>query len=157
MQLYWNHTSSWVISSKVVAFLQNTFSEEHLWRAASGDLHYNKKQTISSFVSLHSYNSSTPVQRFSPLLPSFTPPVPRILLIPIIPILILIIPNYSSYSDPDSPHFHPDFSHSHHSHPDFPHSHHFPDSVSWFHIPAFTDSFLSYRDRYKGTYIPTVI
>ena len=30
MQLYWNHTSAWVISCKFVAFLQNTFSEENL-------------------------------------------------------------------------------------------------------------------------------
>ena len=29
MQLYWNHTSAWVISSKFAAFLQNIFSEEH--------------------------------------------------------------------------------------------------------------------------------
>ena len=30
MQLYWNNTSAWVISSKFDAFLQNTFSEKHL-------------------------------------------------------------------------------------------------------------------------------
>ena len=42
MQLYyWNHTTAWVISRKFGAILQNTFSEEHLWRAASGRLHYN--------------------------------------------------------------------------------------------------------------------
>ena len=52
MQLYWNHTSAWVISSKFAAFLQNTFSEEHLWRAASGHLHYNKKHTATCFLSL---------------------------------------------------------------------------------------------------------
>ena len=41
MQLYWNHTSSWVMSSKFAAFLQNTSSEEYLWRAAFGHLYYN--------------------------------------------------------------------------------------------------------------------
>ena len=34
-QLYWNHTSKWVFSSKFAAYFQNTFSEEHLWMAAS--------------------------------------------------------------------------------------------------------------------------
>ena len=29
MQLYWNDTSAWVISSKLNAFLQNIFSEEN--------------------------------------------------------------------------------------------------------------------------------
>ena len=32
-----------MISCKFAAFLQNTFSEEQLWRAASAHLHYNKK------------------------------------------------------------------------------------------------------------------
>ena len=36
--------SVWVISCKFAAFLQNNFSEQHLWTAASGHLHYNKKQ-----------------------------------------------------------------------------------------------------------------
>ena len=31
MQLYWNNTSTWVISSKFAAFLQNIFSEEHYY------------------------------------------------------------------------------------------------------------------------------
>ena len=29
-----NHTSAWVFSCKFAAHFQNTFSEEHLWRAA---------------------------------------------------------------------------------------------------------------------------
>ena len=34
-QLYLNHTSAWVFSCKIAAYLQNTFSLEHLWIAAS--------------------------------------------------------------------------------------------------------------------------
>ena len=34
-QLYWNRTSVWVFSCKFVAYFQNTFSLEHIWRAAS--------------------------------------------------------------------------------------------------------------------------
>ena len=37
LQLYWNHTSAWVISCKVAAYFQNTFSQEHLRVAASLD------------------------------------------------------------------------------------------------------------------------
>ena len=44
MQLYWIHTSAQVISCKFAAFLQNTFCEQHLWRADSGHLDHNKKQ-----------------------------------------------------------------------------------------------------------------
>ena len=36
-QLYWNHTSAWVFSCKIATYFQNTFSKEHLWRAASDD------------------------------------------------------------------------------------------------------------------------
>ena len=32
-QLYWNHTSTWVLSFKFAAYFRNTFSYEHLWRA----------------------------------------------------------------------------------------------------------------------------
>ena len=35
IQLYWNHTSAWVTSCRFVADLQNTFSEDHIWRAAT--------------------------------------------------------------------------------------------------------------------------
>ena len=35
LQLYWNHTSSWVFSCKFAVYFQNTFHEEHLWMAAS--------------------------------------------------------------------------------------------------------------------------
>ena len=34
-QLYWNHTSAWVFSSKFAAYFQNTFPEKHLWMASS--------------------------------------------------------------------------------------------------------------------------
>ena len=34
-KLYWNHTLEWVFSCIFAAYLQNTFSEEHLWMAAS--------------------------------------------------------------------------------------------------------------------------
>ena len=52
------YTSAWVISYKFAAFLQNTFSEEHLWRGASGHLHYNKKHK-HIFLSIHWYKSNT--------------------------------------------------------------------------------------------------
>ena len=35
LQLYWNHASAWVLSCKFVAYFQNTFSQEHVWTAAS--------------------------------------------------------------------------------------------------------------------------
>ena len=109
MQLYWNHTSAWVISSKFVAFLQNTFSEKHLWGTASGNLHYNKKHTVSCLLFLstvvinqfHSYTKiltpisfiPTPSSLHSTLIPCIPTPIPIIpTLIPRIPTLIPIIP-----------------------------------------------------------------
>ena len=35
LQLYWDHTSTWVFSSKFATYFQNAFSWEHLWTAAS--------------------------------------------------------------------------------------------------------------------------
>ena len=35
LQLYWNHTLTWVFSCKLAAYFLNTFSEEHPWVAAS--------------------------------------------------------------------------------------------------------------------------
>ena len=35
LQLYWNHSSAWLFSRKFAAYFQNTFSLEHVWRAAS--------------------------------------------------------------------------------------------------------------------------
>ena len=35
LQLYWNHPSEWVFSCKVYEYFQKTFSNEHLWMAAS--------------------------------------------------------------------------------------------------------------------------
>ena len=101
MQLYWNHTSAWVISSKFAAFLQNTFSEEH-----HGGLPLDIYTIIrnTQFLIIHSYTKN--------------------LIIPFIPTLSF------SHSHPNSPHSHPDSHHSHsdfpHSHPYFPHSQ--PDS-----------------------------
>ena len=34
-KLCWNHTSAWMISCEFAAYFQNTFSQEHLWTAAS--------------------------------------------------------------------------------------------------------------------------
>ena len=102
MQLYWNHTSAWVISSKFAAFLQNPFSEEHLWRAASGHLHYKKKHTVSCFLSLskaviHQFHSYTKILTFIPFLPTLIPRIPTLIphiltLIPRIPIIPITFP-----------------------------------------------------------------
>ena len=35
LQLYWNHTSTWVFSCNFASYFQNTFSKEHLYTAAS--------------------------------------------------------------------------------------------------------------------------
>ena len=35
LQLYWNRTLTWVFSCKFAACFQNSFSQEHLWMAAS--------------------------------------------------------------------------------------------------------------------------
>ena len=35
LQLYWNRSSAWVFTGKFALYFQNTFSFEHLWRAAS--------------------------------------------------------------------------------------------------------------------------
>ena len=89
MQLYWNHTFAWMISSKFAAFLQNTFSKKHLWRAASGHLHYNKKHTVSCFLSLstviiHQFHYYTKILTPIPFI--LTPISPIHTLIPHIPI-----------------------------------------------------------------------
>ena len=119
-----------MISSKFAAFLHYTFSEQDLWMAASEHLHYNKKHTVSCFLSLptviiHQFHSYTKILTIIPFSP--TPSFP--------------------YSRPESPHllhFHPvrisTQPDSHHSHPDSTHSHHSPHSVPWFPILASTDS-----------------
>ena len=38
LQLYWNHTSAWVISCKFAAYFQNTFYWEYLRMAASDEI-----------------------------------------------------------------------------------------------------------------------
>ena len=155
MRLYWNHTSAWMISSKFAAFLQNTISEEHLWRAASGHLYYNTKHTVSRFLSLsaviiHQFHFYTKILTLIPFIPtshflafppwfsSFPPWFPAF--------------HHSFPDSPHSPHSYPDSPHSLHSHPDYPHSHHSPLSVSWFPIPAFTESgkIVFYSVKYKN-------
>ena len=92
-------------SSKFAAFLQNTFSEEHLWKAASGHLHYNKKHTFSCFLSLsiviiHQFHSYTKILTLIPVIPTPVPRIPTLIpsisrapiLFPIIPTLIPLIP-----------------------------------------------------------------
>ena len=83
MQLYWNHTSAWVISSKFAAFLQNTFSEEH-----HGGLPLDIYTIIrnTQFLIIHSYTKN-------------------LIIIPFIPTLSF------SHSHPNSPHSHPDSHH----------------------------------------------
>ena len=91
-----------MISSKFAAFLQNIFPEEHLWRAASGHLHYNKKSTVSCFLSLfsviihqsHSYTKNLTLIPFIPTSssPHFHPDSHHPTLIPRIPTLIPRIP-----------------------------------------------------------------
>ena len=123
MQIYWNHTSAWVISSKFAACLQNVFSEEHLWRAVSGQLHCNEKHTVSCSLSLstviiHQFNSCTKILALIPFIPTRSSPHfhpdPRISCIPTlisniptlisnIPTLIPRIPIIPFILFPDSP------------------------------------------------------
>ena len=110
-----NLRSVWVISSKFAAFLQNIFSEQHLWRAASGHLHYNKKHTVSYFLSFFIYSSS-------------------------VPLIYVDSHPYSLHSHPQFPTLPPWFSAFPHSHPDSTHSRRSLHSIPWFPIPAFTDS-----------------
>ena len=42
-QLYWNRTLAWVFSCKFAAYFQNTFSQEQLWMAASGQSLFLRK------------------------------------------------------------------------------------------------------------------
>ena len=83
-----HHISAWVISSKFAASLQNTFSEEQLWRTASATVSVTETHSFLFFAPLHSYNSSIPL-----LYEDSTP--------------------YSLHSHPDSHHSHPDSPHSH--------------------------------------------
>ena len=37
-QLYWNHTSAWVLFCRFAAYFQNNLLLKHLWKAASGNI-----------------------------------------------------------------------------------------------------------------------
>ena len=51
MQLYWIHTSAWVISCKSAAFFQNSFSKQHLSKTAFDIITRNKESSdISTIV-----------------------------------------------------------------------------------------------------------
>ena len=39
-QRYYIHTLAWVFSCNFAAYLQNAFSQKHLWVAASEKVHY---------------------------------------------------------------------------------------------------------------------
>ena len=49
LRLYWKHTSAWVFSCKFPAYIQNTFSQEHLWVAVSEMLNFIKFDKRVSF------------------------------------------------------------------------------------------------------------
>ena len=51
-QLYWNHTSPWVLSCKFAAYFQNTFSNEHLWVAASGKIIHEVSNWENSYIGI---------------------------------------------------------------------------------------------------------
>ena len=44
LQLYLSRTLAWVFFCKFAAYFQNTFSEEHSWKAASGSAIRKKKR-----------------------------------------------------------------------------------------------------------------
>ena len=46
LQLYWNHTSVWLLSCKFAAYFKNTFLLQHLWRVA----YYSLKLVLSISV-----------------------------------------------------------------------------------------------------------
>ena len=58
LQLFWNHTSTWVLSYKFGTYFQNTFFKENLWVAASACFSYhiwyfiqtNKNRRMESVV-----------------------------------------------------------------------------------------------------------
>ena len=49
-ELYWNLTSTWAFSCKYAAYFQNTFSSEHLWRAASVGVYQHNFPAITVSV-----------------------------------------------------------------------------------------------------------
>ena len=49
-ELYWNLTSTWAFSCKYAAYFQNTFSSEHLWRAASVGMYQHNFPAITVSV-----------------------------------------------------------------------------------------------------------
>ena len=69
---YWNHTSALAFSSKFALYFQNTFSEEHFWRAASvtscfhTSLHWQPVTLLSTIFMqpLYQLNSSNNIIDF---------------------------------------------------------------------------------------------
>ena len=49
-RLYENHTSAWVFSCQFAAYVQNIFSKDHLWSAASAHSKQNKMIVKYIFV-----------------------------------------------------------------------------------------------------------
>ena len=54
--VYWNRTSTWMFSCKFVAYFQKTYSQEHLWMAASkkgvsavGNQYFQKPKAATTF------------------------------------------------------------------------------------------------------------
>ena len=51
LQLYWNHTSVWVLHCKFAAYFQYTFLQEHLWRTVSTfSINYNTKHPVGDVL-----------------------------------------------------------------------------------------------------------
>ena len=133
-----------MISSKFAAFLHYTFSEQDLWMAASEHLHYNKKHTVSCFLSLptviiHQFHSYTKILTIIPFIPTpqfpvFPPWIPAFITFPP---WFLSSPPWSPYSHPDPPHSHPDSPRSQPYSPHF-HSAWFTSFSPWFDaFPSF--------------------
>ena len=57
-QLYWNHTSAWLLSCKFAAYFQNSFSGEHLWVTASGSFMPRLSETLNRLLGVGLKNFS---------------------------------------------------------------------------------------------------
>ena len=63
LQRYWNRTSAWLFSCKFAAYFQNTFSQEHLWTAAS----YSSYWTEENVRIMFGWNLQIPENALNPL------------------------------------------------------------------------------------------